>query len=109
MSSLGHDSSKDKQADEGRGCSRRGLLKGSAAFVVGGSVGAAVGTLAGCSPAPAPDAPPLPWEPSFQNSVGAQFAAEAVHALPNLRRFVIFLQALVFVNGKQVIDEVFLA
>ena len=54
MGSFDHDSSKEKQEDEGRACSRRGLLKGSAAFVVGGVVGAAAGTLASCSPAPAP-------------------------------------------------------
>ena len=62
MGSLGHDSSKEKQGDEGRAVSRRGLLKGSAAFVVGGGVGAAVGTLASRSPAAVPDAPPLPWK-----------------------------------------------
>ncbi len=62
MGSLGHDSSKEKQEDEGRACSRRGLLKGSAAFVVGGGVGAAIGTLASRSPTPVPGAPPLPWK-----------------------------------------------
>ena len=62
MGSLGHDSSKEKQEDEGRACSRRGLLKGSAAFVVGGGVGAAVGRLASRSPTPVPGAPPLPWK-----------------------------------------------
>jgi hypothetical protein len=62
MGSLGHDSSKEKQEDEARACSRRGLLKGSAAFVVGGGVGAAVGTLASRSPTPVPGAPPLPWK-----------------------------------------------
>jgi len=46
---------------------------------------------------------------SFQNSVGVRFAAEAIHALPKLRSLVCPLQALVFVDGKQIIDEVFLA
>ncbi len=58
MGSLGHDSSKVKQDGEGRQCSRRGLFKGTAAFLAGGGLG----TLASCSPSPVPDAPPLPWQ-----------------------------------------------
>ena len=50
MGSLGHDSSKENLEDQGQACSQRGLLKGSAAFVVEGGVGAAVGTLASAPP-----------------------------------------------------------
>jgi hypothetical protein len=39
MCSLGHDSSNEKQQDEGWACSRRGLPKGSAAFVVAVTLG----------------------------------------------------------------------
>ncbi len=59
MGSLGHDSPKEKQKDEGRACSRRELLMGSAAFVVGGGVGTAAGALASTR---VPDAIPLPWK-----------------------------------------------
>jgi hypothetical protein len=62
MGSRGHDSSKKKQQDKGRAYSRRGLLAASAAFVVGGGVGAAVGAHAFPVTAPVPDAPPLPWK-----------------------------------------------
>ena len=56
-------SANPKRQHERRTRSRRDLLAGSAALVVGGGVGAAVGAL-GCSapaPAPVPGAPPLPW------------------------------------------------
>ena len=53
-------SSSPKPQDEERACSRRSLLAASAAFVVGGGVGAAVGALA--LPAPVSAAPPLPWK-----------------------------------------------
>ncbi len=62
MGSDGHDSSKKKQEEEGGAFSRRELIKSSAAFVVGGGVGATVGKLAGQSPGPVPGAPPLPWK-----------------------------------------------
>ena len=62
MDPLGHDFSREEQGGEGRGCSRRGLLKGSAAFVLGGGAGVGVSNLSACSPPPVPGAPPLPWK-----------------------------------------------
>ncbi len=64
MDSLDYDSSKEKQEDPDRACSRRELLKRTATLVVGGCAGAAVAPLTSCSakPAPAAAAPPLPWE-----------------------------------------------
>ena len=46
-------------------CSRRNVLRGSAALLVGGAVGAAVSALAATAPAKGlapPGAPPLPWK-----------------------------------------------
>jgi len=48
----------DKEArPAGTVCSRRGILKGSAALIVGGLAG-----LAGCGKKEPPAAPPLPWK-----------------------------------------------